>query len=45
MTAAPGLLPSEFADLERFAEPWCLATEGERWAQRHAISEHAGLAA
>jgi hypothetical protein len=30
------LLPSEFADLEPFAERWALATEGERWAQRHA---------
>jgi len=38
VTAAPGLLPSEFADLEPFAERWCLATEGERWAQRHASS-------
>ncbi|MFL6206673.1 MAG: hypothetical protein ACJ739_15130 [Acidimicrobiales bacterium] len=28
------LLPSEFADLEPFAEAWCLATEPERWAQR-----------
>ncbi len=27
-------LPEEFADLERFAETWCLATEGERYAQR-----------
>jgi hypothetical protein len=28
------LLPGEFADLEPFAEKWCLATERERWAQR-----------
>jgi hypothetical protein len=31
-------LPAEFADLERFAEPWSRRTEGERWAQRHASS-------
>lgn len=29
------MLPEEFADLERFAPAWCLATEGERWARRH----------
>jgi hypothetical protein len=29
-----GLLPAEFADLERFAPTWCLPTEGERFAQR-----------
>lgn len=29
-----GLLPPEFADLEPFAEAWCLATEPERWARR-----------
>lgn len=28
------LLPPEFADLEPFAETWCLATEPQRWAQR-----------
>jgi hypothetical protein len=28
------LLPAEFADLEPFAEMWCLPTEPERWAQR-----------
>lgn len=28
------LLPSQFADLEPFALTWCLATEGERYAQR-----------
>ena len=27
-------LPSAFADLESFAETWCLATETERWNQR-----------
>jgi hypothetical protein len=31
-------LPSEFADLERFAEDWCLATEPERYAKRLACS-------
>jgi hypothetical protein len=30
------LLPPEFADLEPFATRWCLATEGERFAQRMA---------
>jgi hypothetical protein len=30
------LLPSAFSDLEPFAEKWCLATERERWAERHA---------
>ena len=29
------MLPSEFADLEPFAPTWCLATEAERWRQRH----------
>jgi hypothetical protein len=28
------MLPSEFADLEGFAEKWCLATEPERYATR-----------
>ena len=32
------LLPSEFADLEPFAERWCQATERERWAERLASS-------
>jgi hypothetical protein len=31
-------LPSEFADLERFAQRWCLATERERYARRLASS-------
>jgi len=31
-------LPSEFADLEPFAETWCLATEPERYAMRLASS-------
>ncbi|OBG31276.1 hypothetical protein [Mycobacterium sp. E3198] len=28
------LLPSAFAELEHFAQTWCLATEAERWDQR-----------
>ena len=32
------LLPDEFADLEPFAERWCLATEPERYAARLASS-------
>lgn len=28
------MLPDEFADLEPFAEKWCLATERERFAAR-----------
>jgi hypothetical protein len=32
------LLPSEFADLEPFAERWSLATERERWAERMSSS-------
>src|SRR5690348_13803366 len=28
------LLPSEFADLERFAVKWCRPTEDERWNVR-----------
>jgi len=27
-------LPSAFAELEPFAEKWCLATEAERWNMR-----------
>ena len=27
-------LPSAFADLEEFAETWCLPTETQRWDQR-----------
>ena len=30
------LLPAEFAELEPFAETWCLPTERERFAQRMA---------
>ena len=30
------LLPSAFAELERYAENWCLATETERWSARMA---------
>ena len=29
------MLPPAFAELEPFAPTWCLATEPERWAQRH----------
>jgi hypothetical protein len=29
-------LPSAFAELEPFAEKWCLATEAERWDMRMA---------
>jgi hypothetical protein len=32
------MLPQEFADLEPYAEKWCLATETERWATRLASS-------
>jgi hypothetical protein len=35
---ATALLPGEFAELEPFAERWCLATERERWAERMASS-------
>ena len=28
------MLPADFADLEPYAEQWCLATEGERYAAR-----------
>ena len=38
MTGASRLLPPDFADVEQFAARWALATEGERWAQRHASS-------
>jgi hypothetical protein len=31
---ADALLPSAFAELEPYAETWCLATETERWNQR-----------
>ena len=34
MTATTALLPSEFSDLEPFAQDWCLATETERFAKR-----------
>jgi len=30
------MLPAPFAALEEFAPTWCLATEAERWRQRHA---------
>lgn len=32
------LLPPEFAELEPYAHTWCLPTEPERWARRHASS-------
>jgi hypothetical protein len=32
------MLPSEFAELEPFAEKWCLATEHERWDARMSSS-------
>jgi hypothetical protein len=32
------MLPAEFAELEPFAETWCLATETERFNQRIASS-------
>jgi hypothetical protein len=38
------MLPETFADLEAFAPTWCLATEGERWRQRH-LSTMADLTA
>ena len=31
-------LPSAFAELERFADKWCLATEPERWEARLSTS-------
>ena len=34
MTVSDKRLPSAFAELERFADKWCLATEPERWAAR-----------
>jgi len=36
----PGIpvLPSEFAELEPYAEKWCLATEAERWDARMSSS-------
>ena len=32
------LLPSAFAELEAYAQTWCLATEPERWDARVAAS-------
>ena len=32
------MLPARFSELEPFAPAWCLATETERWNQRHASS-------
>ena len=31
---ADALLPSEFSDLERFVQDWCLDSEPERYAKR-----------
>ena len=36
MTVPQNRLPSAFAELEPFAEKWCLATEAERWDMRMA---------
>ncbi|QLL07241.1 hypothetical protein [Mycobacterium vicinigordonae] len=36
MTMPEPLLPSAFAELEEFAQTWCLATETERWHMRTA---------
>ena len=33
------MLPAEFADLEPFADKWCLATERERYATRYVPGE------
>ena len=33
---ADTLLPSAFAELEPYAEAWCLPTESERWDKRMA---------
>jgi hypothetical protein len=32
------MLPGDFAELEPFAETWCLATEEQRWDRRMASS-------
>jgi hypothetical protein len=34
------LLPSAFAELENYAQIWCLATETERWNKRLASTMH-----
>jgi hypothetical protein len=34
----PTLLPSAFAEFEKFAQTWCLATEAERWDMRSACT-------
>lgn len=36
MTVTETRLPSAFAELEPYAEKWCLATEAERWDMRMA---------
>ena len=37
-SASEARLPPAFADLERFAPKWCLASEPERYAERMASS-------
>jgi hypothetical protein len=34
------LMPSAFAELENYAQIWCLATETERWNKRLASTMH-----
>jgi hypothetical protein len=34
MTKPEALLPSAFAELEKYAQTWCLTTETERWNAR-----------
>jgi len=34
VTVTETCLPSAFAEYEKFAQKWCLATEAERWAAR-----------
>jgi hypothetical protein len=34
VTVPNALLPSAFAELEPYAQTWCLATESERWNAR-----------
>jgi hypothetical protein len=36
VTVTETRLPSAFAELESYAEKWCLATEAERWNMRMA---------
>jgi len=32
------MLPAAFAELEPFAPRWCLATEAQRWQERHSCT-------